>query len=581
MDQLNDLIKAALTANTDQQHHTINTRPLEIITIDDDEESIDDYDDNHNDDEEEDKYETVVENEIDDIEIVDEVIHKLPDMHAIRKDIGRRLDEYINDTKSLLDTLPDDGLVMTSLLDSCHTITAVDNVATTSSSPHESDSIPNKIKRILSPKKTKKVKDPNKVKADPDVLVQSYLQTFSHRMIELNGSGQQTEDLADKLNIVFDKLKQNNNPFLQSSQFEKLVTMFRDEVSAMTSDFRVIAHHNDLLIEMNRLTQEPKKAAKKSAVKDKTKAIERLTLTLKKLQRQMVDSENEVLDYEAMGQRSKFTDIPKLARRIQQVWEKREELLKRSTNCGRTAFKRFKYEGTSHPDINKCVEDIFNTHMKKLKSLKSRGYVDESFTFIDLRKQILDVIQEKNLSIMNTESTVEMIYRDLLNEKRSRRMQDTEETIETLELLDDLKPETMPTNDPEVEIEIAKNKSLYERKLQDLFQKYAEEDKRKNGDLIKNGLTEWENNLDEDNEEFESLDVKEGELEAESSDDDEDKEDKEEEENEEINFGDTSVPNFDNRETIETENITLDNNNTINLDSSQSIANCAEEISIC
>ena len=97
--------------------------------------------------------------------------------------------------------------------------------------------------------------------------------------------------------------------------------------------------------------------------------------------------------------------------------------------------------------------------MKKLKNKSTKGYIDESFTFIDVRKVINDEIAAKKLEISNCDALVQDVYKQLMNELKQRRQKDSEDVFETLETLDDLRPDDFdPTvySDPKVNIEIAK-----------------------------------------------------------------------------------------------------------------------------
>jgi hypothetical protein len=101
---------------------------------------------------------------------------------------------------------------------------------------------------------------------------------------------------------------------------------------------------------------------------------------------------------------------------------------------------------------------------------------------------------------------------------RKRRTLEVEDVFESLETLDDLAPESFVDNDPNIELQCSLNKTYYERKMQELFQKYTIQDRQKNGEkLINEGINEWDQTL-VDNEEFESIDVKDGELDDEDSD---------------------------------------------------------------
>ena len=111
------------------------------------------------------------------------------------------------------------------------------------------------------------------------------------------------------------------------------------------------------------------------------------------------------------------------------------------------------------------------------------------------------------------------VYEKLIIEMKMRREQDSIESFETSETFDDSHPEVFVKDDLLIEKELASNKCRYETKSCDLFEKYASEDKLKNDEsLLKGDVSEWEAGPVEDNEEFESLDVKEGDF-----DDDEEK----------------------------------------------------------
>ena len=69
----------------------------------------------------------------------------------------------------------------------------------------------------------------------------------------------------------------------------------------------------------------------------------------------------------------------------------------------------------------------------------------------------MNVIKEKELAVMNCESMIETIYKDLLNEKGLRRQKDSEKMFKTLETLRELKSETFVIDDPLIELQLVKN----------------------------------------------------------------------------------------------------------------------------
>ena len=370
-----------------------------------------------------------------------------------------------------------------------------------------------------------------------------YLQSFKARMSVLNATEAETEELAQKIDNIYLKVKENNKQFLNSTQFAKTMEVFTKDNSEMPSKEDLVRNHSDLMIELFRFTQKTdKKTATK--VKDRAKKIKALTDTIKKLQAQIYEAENEELDFDALDSESSFTDLPKLYRKVHEVWIKREELLKRSTYTGRVMFKKYKCDSTPYPEINKCVESLFNSHLKKIKNRTTKGYVDESFTFIDVRKEIMNVIKEKQLAVMNCESMIETIYKDLLNEKRLRRQKDSEEMFETLETLQDLKPETFVKDDPLIELQLVKNKNTYDRRMDELIEKYTKEDRKMNGEsILKDGLSEWETDgLVNNDEAFESLDIKDGDLEEDNNTNDEESDD-------DIELSAAPIPDFKTTET--------------------------------
>lgn len=354
----------------------------------------------------------------------------------------------------------------------------------------------------------------------PLIVVVQYIKALKDRIRALNGDNAEADAECKHLEQIYDKLKTKNETFLKSKQFLKLMQLATREAVAAADSERLIVQHNDLLVELHRLTLQNEKGNAQKKVKNKRKKIEKLTNTLKRLQKEIYKAEHEELDYTALDSKNGWTDLPKLYRKAEEVWNRREELLKRSTYCGRLIYKRYYCELTTYPDINQCVEQLFNSYLKRLKNRKSKGYVDESFTFIDVRKAILDEISEKNLIISNAEDMITKIYEELIKELKNRREKDSEECIKSLEILDDLKPESFVKEDPQMEIALASNKCRFQSKLDELCEKYATEDRQKNGEtLLQEGLSEWESGPFEDNEEFESLDIKEGDLEDEEKDD--------------------------------------------------------------
>jgi hypothetical protein len=328
-----------------------------------------------------------------------------------------------------------------------------------------------------------------------------------------------TEEQINKLNQLVTQLRHEKKSFSNSAQFAKLMKVFANDIANEKDDNRVFRHHNDLMIELNRIIKKPKtNSSKKKLSKDKINSrIKKLTERLKKLEKAISSAESQPLDYEAMDKNSSFTDLPKLYKKQIQLWEEREDLLKRSKSTGRMIYKKLKYDSTLFPEINKCVESLFNNYIKKMSNWNKKGYRDETFTFIDIHKAITQVINDKKLCVENSNELIEGVFRDLTQEMRKRRTLEVEDVFESLETLDDLAPESFVDNDPNIELQCSLNKTYYERKMQELFQKYTIQDRQKNGEkLINEGVNEWDQTL-VDNEEFESIDVKDGELDDEDS----------------------------------------------------------------
>jgi hypothetical protein len=329
-----------------------------------------------------------------------------------------------------------------------------------------------------------------------------------------------TEEQINKLNQLVMQLRHEKKSFSNSAQFAKLMKVFANDIANEKDDNRVFRHHNDLMIELNRIIKKPKtNSRKKKLSKDQINSrVKKLTERLKKLEKAISSAENEPLDYEAMDKNSSFTDLPKLYKKQIQLWEEREDLLKRSKSTGRMIYKKLKYDSTPFPEINKCVENLFNNYIKKMSNWNNKGYRDETFTFIDIHKAITQVINDNKLCVDNSNELIEGVFRDLTQEMRKRRTLEVEDVFESLETLDDLAPESFVDNDPNIELQCSLNKTYYERKMQELFQKYTIQDRQKNGEkLINEGTNEWDQTL-VDNEEFESIDVKDGELDDEDSD---------------------------------------------------------------
>jgi hypothetical protein len=328
-----------------------------------------------------------------------------------------------------------------------------------------------------------------------------------------------TEEQINKLNQLVTQLRHEKKSFSNSAQFAKLMKVFANDIANEKDDNRVFRHHNDLMIELNRIIKKPKtNSSKKKLSKDKINSrIKKLTERLKKLEKAISSAESQPLDYEAMDKNSSFTDLPKLYKKQIQLWEEREDLLKRSKSTGRMIYKKLKYDSTLFPEINKCVESLFNNYIKKMSNWNKKGYRDETFTFIDIHKAITQVINDNKLCVENSNELIEGVFRDLTQEMRKRRTLEVEDVFESLETLDDLAPESFVDNDPNIELQCSLNKTYYERKMQELFQKYTIQDRQKNGEkLINEGVNEWDQTL-VDNEEFESIDVKDGELDDEDS----------------------------------------------------------------
>ena len=141
------------------------------------------------------------------------------------------------------------------------------------------------------------------------------MKAFKDTMSDLKVDDNIIEELSTKLSDVFTKLKAKDNKFLNSNQFQKLMKTFTLEICEMSEDSRAITHHNDLIRELHRLTQPSKKSAT-IKVKNKSKQIEKLTETIKKLQKQIYILEHEELDLDSLQTDNSFTKLPKLYRKV-------------------------------------------------------------------------------------------------------------------------------------------------------------------------------------------------------------------------------------------------------------------------
>jgi len=110
-------------------------------------------------------------------------------------------------------------------------------------------------------------------------------------------------------------------------------------------------------------------------------------------------------------------------------------------------------------------------------------------------------------------------------ELKNRRELEYNELFQDLENLDDLYPETMPIlNNPSLEKQLATNSCTFNKKLDELVERYKNEDIKQNGDIPSPTDPEWNKDLSE-NDSYELLDNKDDLKEEESASDDDDDDD--------------------------------------------------------
>ena len=275
---------------------------------------------------------------------------------------------------------------------------------------------------------------------------------------------------------------------------------------------KVYSYNKDLIIELNRLTIETQNQVANQKIDKATreKQINKLTKMLKKLQNEIVKAESAELSYEDMiNDTTGFVSIPKLMKKAYQVWEKREKLLNRGTSNGRYFTKKFTFNGTKYPEINKEIEKFMNKYIKSISTITTdKTYKDETLTIIEVRNIISKVVNQHQLLDVTVDFIAENVFKHLRMELKNRRELEYNELFEDLENLDDLYPETMPVlNNPSLEKQLTTNSCTFNKKLDELVEKYKNEDIKQHGDIPSPADPEWNKDLSE-NDGYELLDNK-------------------------------------------------------------------------
>ena len=326
-------------------------------------------------------------------------------------------------------------------------------------------------------------------------------------------------------------MKDKRPRYVASKEFSSLVSSYIDDINMETELKKVYNYNKDLIIELNRLTIETRNQVANQKIDKATreKQINRLTKMLKKLQNEIVKAESAELSYEDMIKGTTgFVNIPKLMKKAYQIWEKREKLLNRGTSNGRYFTRKFTFNGTKYPEINKEIEKFMNKYIKSISTMTTdKTYKDETLTIIEVRNIISKVVNQHRLLDVTVDLVAEDVFKQLRMELKDRRKLEYNELFEDLENLDDLYPETMPIlNNPSLEKQLATNSCTFNKKLDELVERYKNEDIKQNGDIPSPTDPEWNKDLNE-NDGYELLDNKDDlkEEEESASDDDNDDDD--------------------------------------------------------
>ncbi|XP_056009780.1 transcriptional regulator ATRX-like isoform X2 [Ostrea edulis] len=207
----------------------------------------------------------------------------------------------------------------------------------------------------------------------------------------------------------------------------------------------------------------------KNKKKGSKKQIERLEKLLKDIRDKIEELKNAEVDLD--DEDSAYIMEEKYQKKFVKVWKKLCEIKESSTDTGRPSEKKFKYEGTRYPDINRKIEKFVN---------KQKCFPD----YHDIRQIITNVNSRKTLNIKGTaiDRLAREAFADVGDQLQKRRERDFKYTF-----LGHLPSETKIVrneDDPaydnkSLQIRLEENKKISRSRMNEVIEKFVmKQDKR-------------------------------------------------------------------------------------------------------
>ncbi|XP_061169688.1 inner centromere protein A-like [Saccostrea echinata] len=217
---------------------------------------------------------------------------------------------------------------------------------------------------------------------------------------------------------------------------------------------------------------EPSTSAKGATKKEKKgskRQIERLEKLLKDIRDKIEELKETEVDLD--DEDSAYIMEEKYQKKFVKVWNKLCEIKESSTDTGRPVERKFRYEGTRYPDINKKIERFVN---------KTKCFPD----YHDVKEIIISVNKSKSLHIKTSaiDRLAREAFADVGDQLQKRREKDFKYTF-----LGHLPPEkTVVRNeddpaydDKALQLKLEENKKISKSRLNEVLEKYVQKQERR------------------------------------------------------------------------------------------------------
>ncbi|XP_062620564.1 neurofilament medium polypeptide-like isoform X2 [Saccostrea cucullata] len=246
---------------------------------------------------------------------------------------------------------------------------------------------------------------------------------------------------------------------------------------------------------------EPSTSAEGGAKREKKgskRQIERLEKLLKDIRDKIEALKETEVDLD--DEDSAYIMEEKYQKKFVKVWNKLCEIKESSTDTGRPVERKFRYEGTRYPEINKKIEKFVN---------KTKCFPD----YHDVKEIIISVNKSKSLRIKTSaiDRLAREAFADVGDQLQKRREQDFQYTF-----LGHLPPEKKVVrneddpayDDKALQLKLEENKKISKSRLNEVLEKYVQKQERRDeGEDDEDDTQEEEEDTQGDEEEEDNEDV--------------------------------------------------------------------------